>query len=268
MELPNFPTAFTENFSYQVTKNRADYEIRYIGKIGEDPSSTSSKTDYKALLSGATVPEIPAIFAHAPADSMVLYVKNPANLIDLLNQKSDTTNRLSGLDVSATIKKLITTFFELQDFNTIEKNLKHEMLVVVNNLDATAPDIVLILSEADRDALSPTAKARVVGSKDGYIYVANSKDSLEKIQNLAQEKSLKNAPDFQYVWWKKSALIQDAFVFVGDAFFEKMITLESYLVHYRKYRDYRDLWSLQELVWAYQDAFGTLPTSFGDISRF
>lgn len=38
-------------------------------------------------MSGATVPEIPAIFANIPADSMVLYVKNPENLIDLMNQK-------------------------------------------------------------------------------------------------------------------------------------------------------------------------------------
>lgn len=231
-----------------------------------DISSGATKKDYLAILSGATIPEIPAIFAHAPADSMVLYIKNPANLIELLNQKSDTTNRLSGLDISATIKKLITTFFELQDFDKIEKNLKHDMLVVVNNLDATAPDIVLVLSEADREVLSPTANARVVGSKDGYIYVANSKESLEKVQNLAIGKSLKNASDFQYVWTKKSTLIKDAFVFVGDAFFEKMLTLENYIEHYRKYRDYRDLWSLQELVWAYGDAFGSLPTSFSEVS--
>jgi hypothetical protein len=53
------------------------------------------KKDYKAMLSGATVPEIPTIFAHIPADSMVLYVRNPANLLDILNQKSNTTQRLS-----------------------------------------------------------------------------------------------------------------------------------------------------------------------------
>ncbi len=71
------------------------------------------------------------------------------------------------------------TFFELDNFDQIQSHLKHEMAIVVNNLDATAPDIVVILSEADRAALSPTAKARVVGSKDGFIFIASSKETLE-----------------------------------------------------------------------------------------
>lgn len=36
--LPKFPQAFTDNFSYKLTKNsrgEADYEIRYTGHIGE-----------------------------------------------------------------------------------------------------------------------------------------------------------------------------------------------------------------------------------------
>lgn len=56
------------------------------------------------MMSGATVPEIPQIFAHVPSDSMVLYVRNPANLIDILNQKSNTSQRLSGIDVSESIR--------------------------------------------------------------------------------------------------------------------------------------------------------------------
>lgn len=158
------------------------------------------------------------------------------------------------------------TFFELEKFDQIEKNLKHDMAIVVNNLDATAPDIVIILSESDREALAPTAKARVVGSKDGFIFIASSKESLEKLTNLTVEKSLKNAPDFHYVWWKKSTLVKDALMFVGDEFFAKMLTLETYLTHYRKYRDYRRLSSIQELVWAYGEAFDKSPTGFDELT--
>lgn len=217
-------------------------------------------------MSGSTLPEIPAIFTHVPSDSMVLYVKNPTNLLDILDQKSNTTNRLSGFDVSQSIKEFITTFFEIQDFTKIQKNLKHEMAIVVNNLDATSPDIVLMISEADKDALSPTLKTRVIGSKDGYIFIASSKQSIEKITGLTLEKSMKNAPDFQYVWWKKSGKVNDALMFVGDEFFEKILTLETYITHYRKYRDYGRLSSLQELVWAYNDAFGKNPTSLVDLT--
>ncbi len=219
------------------------------------------------MMSGAVVPDIPALFAHVPSDSMVLYIRNPANLIDILNQKSNTSQRLSGIDASESIRDFMKTFFELEKFEQIEKNLKHEMAIVVNNLDATAPDIIIILSESDRDALSPTGKARVVGSKDGFIFIANSKESLENLMSLTVEKSLKNAPDFHYVWWKKSSLVHDALMFVGDAFFEKMLTLETYLTHYRKYRDYAHLISLQELAWAYGDAFGSPLLDLSELSQ-
>jgi hypothetical protein len=53
------------------------------------------KRDYLALMSGSTVPDIPNIFAHIPSDGMVLYVKNPVNLLDILGQKSNTSTRLS-----------------------------------------------------------------------------------------------------------------------------------------------------------------------------
>lgn len=260
-----FPQDFDDNFSYRSTKNIngiSDYEIKYIGHIGEKVAESNLKKDYRAMMSGAVVPEIPIIFAHIPADSMVLYIKNPVNLIDILNEKSNTSQRLSGIDVSESIRTFMKTFIELEKFDQIEKNLKHEMAIVVNNMDATAPDIVIILSESDKAALSPTAQARVVGSRDGYIFIASSKESLERFTSLTIENSLKNAPDFQYVWWKKSTLVKDAMIFVGDAFFEKMLTLETYLTHYRKYRDYARLSSLQELVWAYGDAFGKSPTAF------
>jgi hypothetical protein len=75
------------------------------------------------------------------------------------------------------------------------------------------------------------------------------------------------APDFQYVWLKKSSLVKDALMFVGDEFFSKMLTLETYLTHYRKYRDYTRLSSLQELVWAYGDAFDKTTTDMSQLTE-
>ncbi|MBP9779530.1 hypothetical protein KBD33_02800 [Candidatus Gracilibacteria bacterium] len=271
LEVDSALPSFKKNFTYKNISSASmpDFEITYIGHIGEGSTASGElegKKDYKALMNGASVPEIPAIFSHIPSDSMVLYIKNPQSLIALLNQKSDTTRQLSGIDVSEDIKSAIMNFFELKNFGEIEKNLTHEMAIAIDTLDATSPDIVLILSEADRAALSPSAKARVVGSQGGYIFVANSKTSLERYTALDTSKSLRDASDFHYVWWKKNERIQDAFVFVGDAFFEKMLSFETYITHYRKYRDYTELSMLQELVWAYNDAFGSYPKSLSDIS--
>lgn len=191
LEEPNILEKFKQNFEYKNTSTPQvpNFEIRYVGKIGENSTTTtpspspvesSLKRDYKALLSGATIPEIPSIFSHIPSDSMVLYVKDPLHLLQILDQKNTTSSRISGVDTSESIRKFIMTFFELENYDQIQSHLKHEMAIVVNNLDATAPDIVVILSEADRAALSPTAQARVVGSKDGYIFIANSKGSLER----------------------------------------------------------------------------------------
>ncbi len=267
-ELKKEDTDQWKNITYTLRYKKDSYSLEEarVELEKNDKKTEVIKKDYKAMMSGAVAPEIPAIFAHVPSDSMVLYVRNPANLMDIMNQKSNTSNRLSGIDVSESIRNFMKTFFELEKFEQIEKHLKHDMAIVVNNLDATAPDIVIIISETDREALSPTGRARVVGSKDGFIFIASSKESLEKLTSLSVEKSLKSAPDFYYVWWKKSALVKDALMFVGDEFFAKMLTLETYLTHYRKYRDYARLTSLQELTWAYGDAFGKSPTGFGEFT--
>ena len=118
------------------------------------------------------------------------------------------------MDVSQSVKLAIQEFFELKDFSTLEANLKHESLLVIENLDFSAPDVTLILSEDDRAALSPSAKARVVGSKDGFIYVSNSKTTIDRFMGLESNKSLSASPDFRYVWTKKSALIKDAYMYV------------------------------------------------------
>ena len=85
--------------------------------------------------------------------------------------------------------------------------------------------------------------------------------------DLTSEKSLKEAPDFQYVWWKKQSIIQDALFYVGDEFFEKILTLPFYVPHMRKYRDYSRLWSIQELVWAYHDAYDQYPADFTELEK-
>ncbi len=258
-----------ENYTYEEAEEAIRTKPSYMEEadtVDDAKADTSVTKDYATLLSGATIPEIPEIFAYAPADAMVLYIKNPHNLIQLLDTSSHATiARISDIDPSKSIKNLILSFFEIQDFEHIEKNLNHEMLVIARNLDATAPDIVLVLSESDRNALSPTAQARVVASKDGYIFVASSKESLDSIQNLDLTHSAKQSSDFQYLWWKKSKDIHDAYFFVGDAFFEKMTTFDNFILHTRKYRDYHNLWSLQEMVWGYETAFGTPPKSFTDL---
>ena len=249
---------FNKYFLYKFVPNT--YSDSDLISLKEDiwirQSSEEEKKDYIALLQGSTVPEIPAIFSHVPKDSMVLYVKNPQDLLSLLNTQSNTTSRLSGIDVSDSIKKVIQTFFELEDMSQIEQNLKSDLIFIVDNLDITAPDVTMILSESDKAALSPTAQARVVGSKDGFIFVASSKARVNSLIELPVDISMAKASDFQYVWTKKSTQIQDAFLYVGDEFFEKMITLESYIKHFRKYRDVDRLSSLQELSWAYEEAFG------------
>ena len=114
------------------------------------------------MLSGITLPQIPSVFSHIPSDGIVLYVRNPVNLIEIMNQKELITQQLSGIDISENIRELMRTFFELEKFDQIEKNLKNEMAIVVNNLDTTAPDIVIILSESDKNVLSSTIKAHIV----------------------------------------------------------------------------------------------------------
>jgi hypothetical protein len=153
-------------------------------------------------MSGATV-TVPEIFSTIPDDTAFLYIKNPVSLIEILNMDSDTTARITGTDVSTSIKKLIQTFFEMEDTSRLEENLKHEAVLVIDSLDFTSPDVVMILSESDRDALSPTAKARVVASQSGYIYIANSKTTLDRFKKFDTTRSMKNADDLHYVWWKK-----------------------------------------------------------------
>lgn len=252
---------FQKNFSYSYIPPSSggigEFTIKYIGKIGEGAQADSSgmKRDYLSLLSGSVIPKIPQLFTLVPRESMVLYIKHPDELLTLLDEQEFTTTLTTGIDPSETVKKFIRSFFALQDLSNLQKNLKEEMIIAINNLDITSPDVVIIVPESAKDHFSPTGESFSVASKDGYIFFARSESSLERFLSLPQSASMAESPDFQYVWTKKSSRIQDAFVFVGDAFFEKMITFESYIAHYRKIRDTTELNALQETVWAYEDAF-------------
>lgn len=101
------------------------------------------------MLSGMVIPEIPQVFSYVPADSMVLYVKNPANLISLLEYKDNDNNDLF-LDTHKSIQKFVLSYFGIDDIEQLKAHLTHELAIVVSNMDTTAPDIVLVLSEADK----------------------------------------------------------------------------------------------------------------------
>ena len=217
--------------------------------------------DYSVLLSWATLPAIPSIFSHIPKDNMALYVKNPQQLLALIDMKHDMMTRVSGIDISLSMKQLLEKFFEVEDFTLLQKNLKHEVVFMVDNLDLTSPDITMILSESDKAAFTPKEEPRFTAAKDGFIFIANSQLRIDQLVNLSKKDSLSEALDFQYVWWKKSSQVQDAFFFVWDLFFEKILSLESYLTHYRKYQDVSRLSLIQELAWAYEEAFEKSPFS-------
>lgn len=158
----------------------------------------------------------------------------------------------------------MSKWLEIENFSQIQKHLKHESVIVLTNLDPTTPEITFIISEKDRDALSWDGKSVIVKQQDGYIYISSSQAVLDNIANLKSSDSLAESDDFHYVWWKSSR-IQDAFVFVGDRFFEKITTLDTFIKHYRKIQDHKQLTSLQELVWAYKKAYNRDAKGFDEI---
>ena len=145
---------------------------------------------------------------------MALYVKNPQQLLALIDMKHDMMTRVSGIDISLSMKQLLEKFFEVEDFTLLQKNLKHEVVFMVDNLDLTSPDITMILSESDKAAFTPKEEPRFTVAKDGFIFIANSQLRIDQLVNLSKKDSLSEALDFQYVWWKKSSQVQDAFFFV------------------------------------------------------
>lgn len=263
---------FNQNFSYTPIFTSGavySYEIRYIGAIGEgmmQADTIQQKPDYKSLLSGAVIPEIPQIFSHVPADAMVLYVKNPENILSLLHSDEITDDTLF-LDTHKSIQNFIFSYFGIKDISRFSESITHEFALVVMDMDSVNPEIVLIIDDWDAIALDTEMVDLHRISKDWFTILAASEETLKIFATLTIDKSLQNAWDFQYLWTKKSSSIQDAFVFVGDAFFEKMLTLENYIRSHRKNTDYKKLQNLQELVWAYAEAFGQPPKDFSEFTQ-
>ena len=262
--LSNTQYLYPEDATYSLEYKSKSYTHEEALKEVESKQNKVEKKDYKKLMNGAKAENIPEIFKKIPNDSVSLYIKNPQNLLSILDQPSSGL-QLGGIDSSKKIKEYMSKWLEIEDFSQIQKNLKHESAIVLTNLDPTTPEVTFILSEKDRDALSGDSKTSIIKQQDGYIYVSSSQAVIDTIAGLKSSDSLLEADDFQYVWWKKSAKIQDAFVFVGDRFFEKLTTLDTFIKHYRKIQDYKHLTSLQELAWAYKKAYNRDAKDFDEI---
>lgn len=269
-ELPDNPEM--QYISYKQTDNGKWYELSYVENARElaksqntGESQTETKKDYNALLEWKTVPEMPEIFTHIPNDSMMLYVKNPDDMWNVLTQPSGFFQEMSGIKTAKTIQNFLATFFGYEDFADVRSKIKHEFALVVTNLDVTAPEYILILSEEDAGAFRNDQTQYATTLKDGFLYISRSQKALDTLLATDSAKTIPNSPDFRYVWTKKESMIHGTFVFVGDAFFEKIISLEFFTSHARKLRDYHTLVNLQELVWAYERAFWSFPKSFDDI---
>jgi hypothetical protein len=65
---------------------------------------------------------------------------------------------------------------------------------------------------------------------------------------------------------KKQHLQKDLFIFAGDRFFEKLISLENVIKMKRKINDYMNLKNLQTFVFAYQKNTGKKVQSFRKIN--
>lgn len=262
--LSNTQYLYPEDATYSLEYKSKSYTHEEALKEIESKQKNIEKKDYKKLMNGAKVENIPEIFKRIPNDSVSLYIKNPQNLLSILDQSSSGL-QIGGIDSSKKVKEYMSKWLEIESFSQIQKNLKHESAIVLTNLDPTTPEVTFIISEKDRDALSWDGKSAIVKQQDGYIYVSSSQAVLDSIANLKSSDSLAESDDFHYVWWKKSAKIQDAFVFVGDRFFEKITTLDTFIKHYRKIQDHKQLTSLQELVWAYKKAYNRDAKSFDGI---
>ena len=255
---------YPEDATYTLEYKSKSYTHEDALKEVESKQNKVEKKDYKKLMDGAKAENIPEIFKKIPNDSVSLYIKNPQNLLSILDQPSSGL-QFGGIDSSKKIKEYMSKWLEIENFSQIQKHLKHESAIVLTNLDPTTPEVTFIISEKDRDALSGDNKTSIIKQQDGYIYVSSSQAVVDTIAGLKSSDSLSEADDFHYVWWKKSAKIQDAFVFVGDRFFEKLTTLDTFIKHYRKIQDYKHLTSLQELTWAYKKAYNRDAKDFDEI---
>lgn len=221
--------------------------------------------DYSALLQGKTVPEIPHTFSLVPRDAMLLYIKNPKDFFSLI--ESDIKQSAWGQFASIqSVTEFITQFFGTSELSVIASQFQNEIIVIQDNIDVTAPDFAIVVSKNDRKHISLPAHytEKEVGD---FVIIGKSENFLNTLSALSKENSIAESSDFHFVWQKKAKHIETSFVFVGDAFFEKLISLEGFISHIRKLQAYTKLTRIQTFSWAYSDAFERIP-SIADLAEW
>ncbi|MBP9779992.1 hypothetical protein KBD33_05225, partial [Candidatus Gracilibacteria bacterium] len=79
---------YPEDATYTLEYKSKSYTHEDALKEVESKQNKVEKKDYKKLMDGAKVENIPEIFKKIPNDSVSLYIKNPQNLLSILDQPS------------------------------------------------------------------------------------------------------------------------------------------------------------------------------------
>lgn len=254
------------NYSYEqaLAKNK---EIE-TSKADEKPNDETPKyKDYKKLIGDTKIKDIPEIYKKLPSDAMFFHISNPDFMFQLLESKNTLVNSSSGLQILKKLKDLSKVWFDIEDWDTIRENLKHDFVVVMYDIDLSSPSIVVILHKEDKGVLVPGKKPKVAVTIWDYIYIASSEKTLEKITSLKETDSVYEADDFRYVWMKKQEMKKDIFFFVWDKFFENLISFDNYIKMTRKINDYMNLYDLQNYVWGYEKLTGKKLDSFDGLNN-
>lgn len=249
-------SSFNKDFSYKSTKNWKWFEIKYIWEnLWKNTEEKEIKQkDYLSLLGNQKIPEIPEIFSYIPNDDMMIFVKNPSEFWQLLSENNSIFPKFENFSSSESVKNFIKKFFITENFEEISQNLKTSFAIVVENIDITSPEIVMIFDKNEKKFFEN--KNFKIKEKDNFIFVSKHEKNLENFLKKIENNTLEKSWDFQYVWTKKSEKIQWAFVFVGDKFFEKIIQFENFVLTFRKINDYKEFLEVQQEFWAYEKAFG------------
>lgn len=258
-----------EKYNYKILDDSNVYSLTLSDDFKKylDSKQEPKYKDYKKLIWDNEVENIPEIYKNIPNDSIFLHVKNPKFIFDLINRDNSLLNSSLWVWTLEKLKDLTQKWFDIKDFKTVEENLKHEFIVVISDLDLTAPDITIIINKEDKDVLVPTDNPKVAVTKWDYIYISNSKESLEKFDNLKEEDSIYNSLDFRYLWLQKWNKFKDIFFFAWDKFFENMISFDNFIKMKRKINDYLDLNDFQNYVWWYKRLYWR-DITFSDLNNF
>ncbi len=250
-----------------LTYDEAMKQIEENAKKGN--KITPKKKDYEALIGDVEVPEIPAIFENIPSNFAVLYVKNPKNLVKILDTKFTSLGSLIWYEPGKFLKDMIEEYFWLDDIKDFSENMKHPFALVIDTVDITRPDISIILSDKDANFVNmikfaPALKNKTINTKGGFTYITNSPQQYKTLVGEGKT-PLSKASDFRFVWQKKAHKIQDIFMFAGDEFFESMLQFDTYISLKRKLDAVRQLRYLQWLAFSYKMAFGVNAQSIDEL---